>query len=117
MQDLDSQYRRQWFVTENGEKLEGVLLDADECKLPRDWWMEIQHRPRGRPELEPSLFGNSYKEEFEQVRATIVGSTGKQRGSIQQAIAILAKKYRIEPDAMRKRIDGRKIKRFDFRKE
>jgi hypothetical protein len=33
MNDLGSNFRREWFLTERGEKVEGVLLDADECRL------------------------------------------------------------------------------------
>jgi hypothetical protein len=116
MNDIDSNFRREWFLTERGEKTEGVLLDDDECQLLVDFWRDIKHRRKGRPVKEPSLFGNTFQEEFERERAKIL-ATGKQRGSVQQAIAIVAQRYRIEPDAMRKRISGQKIKRFNFRKK
>jgi hypothetical protein len=116
--DLDSNFRRDWFLTERGEKVEGVLLDADECQLLMDFWRDIKHRRKGRPIKQPSLslFGDTYREEFEREKAKIL-ATGEQRGSVQRAIAVLAQRYRIEPDAMRKRIYGQKTKQLKFRKK
>jgi hypothetical protein len=110
MQDLDSSYRRQQFITEEGKSIHGVLLDSDECELLVSWWEEMQPRHRGRPKLHPSLFGNPYKEEFEQERQKIVAARKKERGATKQAIAVLAARHRVEFDTMRKRIYGKKIK-------
>ena len=115
---IDAQYRdSRWRSRRHGETVPGILVESDEWEQLVKLWEQIRPRPKGRPELEPSLFGNPYKEEFDKVRDQVAGKIGKQRGSVQRAIAILAKKYRVEPDTMRKRIYGAEINPFDFRKE
>jgi hypothetical protein len=101
----DFHWHAQHFKREDGRALYGILLESDDCRvLAESWSKALGPKPRGRPKILPSLFGNPYREEFERELAMIVKRRGKKRGAINRAINILAKKYRVQFDAMRKRI-------------
>jgi hypothetical protein len=105
--DLDSPDRRQ--LSPDGEQ--GYLLAANELELLQRWALQVQSRRRGRPSkaghpTQRTLF-NLYTEEFERERKKAIQARGgKERGAIKKAITILAKRHRVEFDAMRKRIKG-----------
>jgi hypothetical protein len=104
------QYHARAYFTQDGTSEVGVLLNSNECKLLVRWWEETTNAPprrRGRRQLQPSLFGNPYKEEFERERKKIAAARGKARGATKEAIAALAERYKVTFDAMRKRIRGR----------
>jgi hypothetical protein len=101
------------YTSEDGETEHGILLDAAACEKLL-WWGERagKYARRGRPRRRgwhtASLFPNRYQEEFELERQKIIQARGgKARGAIKEAIAILAKRHRVEFDAMRKRIKGK----------
>lgn len=93
----------------------GVLLDDQDCETLAQWWKEFPvTRAKGRPPREPSLFGNPFRQEFEEERQKIISAGGKTRGATKKATAALALKYSIEFETMRKRIKGNKTQRFVF---
>jgi hypothetical protein len=99
---------KQSYRTDDGEVVEGILLDRDGCKLLLRWWGKVgKPVPRGRPRSQPSLFGNPYKTEFDEEKQKIVASRMKARGATKEAIHILAERYRVTFDTMRKRIRGK----------
>jgi len=99
---------KQFYQTEDGDFVEGILLDQKACLLLLRWWGKLRKPgPRGRPRSSTPLLGNPYKEEFEIERQRIVAVRRKDRGATKEAIAILAARHRVTFDAMRKRIQGK----------
>jgi hypothetical protein len=101
---------RQFYKTEDGDSVEGILLDKGDCYLLLRFWGKLRKPiPRGRPRVPSSSLGigNPYKEEFERERQRIVSTRKKERGATKEAIAILAERHRVTFDAMRKRVRGK----------
>jgi hypothetical protein len=99
---------KQFYRTDDGEFVEGMLLVGDDCELLLRWWGKVRKPvPRGRPRLHPSLFGNPYQEEFELEKQKIIATRKKVRGATKEAIHVLAARHRVNFDAMRKRIRGK----------
>ena len=93
------------YRTEDGELVDGILLDSPACDLLVRWWGKGRKpNPRGRRRALPSLFGNPYREEFEEEKRKIISHRKRERGATKEAIAALAVRHRVSFDAMRKRI-------------
>jgi hypothetical protein len=101
---------KQLYKTEDGDSVEGILLDEGACISLLRWWGKLRKPvPRGRPPLPLSSLdiGNPYQDEFERERQRIVAARKKERGATKEAIAILAARHRVTFDAMRKRVRGK----------
>jgi hypothetical protein len=100
-------YERQSYRTEDGEAVEGILLDKEACNLLLRWWGKAKKPAvRGRPRTHQPLFANTnpYKMEFDEEMQKIVASGKKMRGAIKVATSNLAERHRVDFDTMRKRI-------------
>jgi hypothetical protein len=101
---------KRFYTTEDGDSVEGILLDNGDCYLLLRFWGKLRKPiPRGRPRVPSSSLGigDLYKEEFERERQRIVSTRKKTRGATKEAIAILAERHRVTFDAMRKRVRGK----------
>jgi hypothetical protein len=93
------------YLNSEGKMAYGVLLSLEvRAQLERLYEEEIAPGRRGRSMTLPSLLADPLWEEFETERIRIIAVTGKERGANTKATRILAERYKVEFDAMRKRI-------------